>query len=366
MWPTREQQFILSLLRFSLGYEFPARFIELSSYDLNWDDISTMSVYHGISHLLYDALNRTEKIHLPRRFEKILEAEYITNLAISLSHEKALKEIIDHFTQGGLAFVVHKGLGLSALLYPKPELRPCGVDFDILVSREDYLFAKALLKEIGYQLDQAHLEALHIAYDGELKFTKLASEKKLVVDLHTDFIANHWGKVTGFVMDSFWQHLQTVKYNDFYIPHLPVNVYLFFLCIHCAAAHNFERLIHFCDVDLFIRKYQTDINWDDIARIARENGARKALYHALNYCRKLLDTPVPLHFIEQIRPGAFSIFLVPTRLLLIRNKKPPKRLNRYARLMMLDNPLLVVKSIPIFLRRHLTEFFIKRKSGPTV
>jgi len=346
-----------------LGYETSEKIKELLSQKLDWDEVAVMAVHHGISHLLYDSLKRSEAIQLPSRVEEILEAEYIGNFAMYLLYEKALKGIVDHFMQGGLAFVVHKGLGLSALLYPKPELRPCGGDFDIFVRREDYRKAKALLKEIGYRLDQAHLEAHHMTYSGEVKFVKSVIGKKLVVDLHADFIANHWGKVSGFDIKDFWDHLQAVKYNDFYIPHLPENVYLFFLCIHCAANHIFERLINFCDIDLFVRKYKDEIDWGYIAEFARKNGSRKTLYHSLNYCRALLSTPVPFHFLEQIKPSSFSISLVPTKLLLIRNKKPPLRLDRYTRLMLLDNPLLLFKSAFLYLRRILAEFLMKRRTG---
>ena len=279
-----------------------------------------------------------------------------------LLYERALKAMIQHFRQNGLSFVIHKGLGLAALLYPRPELRPCGGDFDVLIHQQDYPKAKALLEEIGYELDNIHSEQHEMSYIGEVKFIKHAGGKKLVVDLHTDFVANIWGKVSGFRLEGFWNSFPSVTYNDFRIPHLPVNVYLFFLSIHCAANHIFDRMITFCDLDLFIRKYEEEIDWNHIATIAMAKGSRKALYHALNYCRRLLGTPVPARFLEQIRPGALSIFLVPARFLLLRDKKPPKWLERYMHIMLLDNPLLVFRSVTIFVRRILEEVFLKRKT----
>jgi len=215
------------------------------------------------------------------------------------------------------------------------------------------------LNEIGYQLEQEHLETHQLTYKGQVNYVKISSGKKLVIDLHTDFTASSWVKVTGSDIHGIWDHLLEVKYNDFYIPHLPVNVYLFFLCLHCAAHHIFDRLINFCDIDLFIRKYEDKIEWESIAKLAQQHRSMKSVYHSLNYCRGLLSTPIPVPFLDRIKPTSFLVSLIPTRFLLLRNKKPPTRLYRYMHVILADDPFLLVKRACINLRRESAELFIK-------
>jgi len=169
MWPTKEQQLILSLLRFSLRHESPENTIRILSEETDWDRVAVMAEYHGISPIIYDSLLRNKEIPIPDQVKENLAREYIANSAMILLYERALKGMIRHFRQNGLSFVIHKGLGLAALLYPGPELRPCGGDFDVLIHLQDYPKAKALLEEIGYELDNIHYEQHEMSYIGEVK-----------------------------------------------------------------------------------------------------------------------------------------------------------------------------------------------------
>ena len=363
MWPTKEQQFILSFLRASLGYESWEGVTNTLSRNLNWKKVAAMMSYHGIAPLLYNALQHNTQINLPQEVTKCLSKEFISNAALGLLFEKGLKEIANHLNQNELPFAVHKGLGTAALLYPKPELRPCGGDFDLLIKKEGYVRAKALLEEIGYCLLNPAYEQYEMTYIGEVKLIKPTEGKNLFVELHVEFNANPWAKVSGFDFKGFWNNLLWVPYNDFSIPCLPVEANLFFLILHCAANHNFDRLMMFCDIDLLIRKYEAVIDWEHIALYARENHCRKALYYCLAYCRQLLGTPVPGFFLEKLNPGFFSNLLLPSRLLLVRDGLQSKTLKKYMHVFLLDNPFLFYKSVGIFLRRSFSEHLIKKKTG---
>jgi len=363
MWPTKEQRFILSLLRASLEYGSWESVIGSLSQNLDWKKVAATMCYHGIAPLLYNALQHNKQINLPQKVTECLAREFISNSALGLFFEKALKEIVAHFNQNELPFAVHKGLGIAALVYPKPELRPCGGDFDLLIKKEDYARAKSLLEEIGYCLLHPAYEQYEMTYIGEVKLVKPTEGKNLIVELHVEFNANPWAKVSGFDFKGFWDNLVPVKYNDFCIPCLPVEANLFFLILHCAANHNFDRLMMFCDIDLLIKKYEAIIDWEHIAMYSCKNHCRKALYYCLAYCRQLLGTPVPESFLEKLNPGFFFNLLLPTRHLLVRDGVQPKSLKKYMHVFLLDNPFLFYKSVGIFLTRSFSEFRIKKKAG---
>jgi hypothetical protein len=359
MWPTPEQRFILSLLRHALGHESPGLILKHPSPDLAWQDIEARALHNGIAPLLHDALRRDSRIQVPAPFEETLEAVYTANLATTLLHERELRAMVARFEQAGVRCLVLKGLGLSVMLYPKPELRPCGGDLDILIEKEDYQKAKPLLEALGYRLETDLSDAHEIEFAGELRFLKHTAGKDVVVDLHIDFTPIHLWKVAGSQRKEFWDRLLRVAYDDFHIPCLPVDASLFYLAVHCAGNHIFDRLINFCDMDLLVRKYRRAIQWEGLGRFARENGARKILYHALDYSRYLLGTPVPGGFLDALKPTALSIRLLPTRRLLMRKDRPSQILWRYVNAVLLDSPRMLAASGALFLKRVFAEGLLK-------
>ena len=352
---TGEQEFILSFLRVSLGGRSPEEPAGVPPGALDWDRVSSLAGYHGLSLLLHDFLRKNPGIEIPGETEKSLADECLSQSVLSLFHGKALGEIIRVFRNNGIPFAVHKGLGLAALLYPDPGLRPGGGDLDIFVMKEVYPKARRLLVDLGYSPADARFEDHGRRYIGEVNFTRTVAGRELVIDLHTDLIANVWGKVTGFGMEDFWDSLLEVEYHDFVIPHLPVEVALFFLGIHVSVNHIFDRLIIMCDLDLMVRKFGEEIDWDSMAGYAAGNGAKKAMYFALGYCKSFLGTPVPDSFLVRIRPGALSRALIPERMLFFQEERPPKWLERYMHVILLDKPLDSLKTARIFTSRILAE-----------
>ncbi|MCX8012634.1 MAG: nucleotidyltransferase family protein, partial [Desulfobacterota bacterium] len=324
----------------------------------------------GVGPLLYNSLLKNLPIDLPEKLKIALKEEYISNSALSLFYGKALKEIVAHLQKNEITFALHKGLGIAALLYPDPVLRPCGGDFDLFIKREDYSRTKSRLREIGYQLLQPEYEKYEINYAQEVKFIKLMPGKDILIELHLEFNAHPWTKISGFDLKGFWDKLVAVKYNDFYIPCLPVEPNLFFLILHCAVNHNFDRLILFCDIDLLIRKYQSVIDWEHIADYACQNNCRKAFYFTLNYCRQMLATPIPDSFLKRLTPGRIlHLLLSSRRIIFSKDKDNPKKglknyfCKKYMHLLLLDNPLLFYKSMALFLRWNYYAYRVKKKTG---
>jgi uncharacterized protein (DUF362 family) len=361
----QEQRFVFSLTRAALGYDSSELIASGISENLDWQKIKSVVVYNGLSSIVYDYLQTNSVLQARSDFVEQLRGEHWANIATSLLLEKALKEALEHFSKHGLTFAVHKGLALSALVYPKLNLRPAGTDLDIFIKRIDYAKAKSLLVSLGYGLEDARFERHEAKFIGEVHFVKLIGAQKVVVDLHEDFNPNHWGKVSRFDLGGFWDSLLQVQYNDFTIPHLPVEPSLFFLAIHCAANHIFDRFILLCDIDLLIRKFCGQIKWRKIGDYARRHRCRKTLYHSLSYCRRLFSTPIPEDFLSQIKPSRLSIALTPTETLILQDRKPSKRLERYMHILLLDNPLLFFRSLFIFAHRKVEAFFIQRlQSAP--
>lgn len=356
----KERRVLLELLRLSLGRvshrEFSRRFPERP----DWDAVLAMAVRHGIAPLLHRALEGAREIPMPERVASALAVEFIENAALHLLHERALRTVALLFQRRNLPFAVLKGIGLGALLYPEPEWRPPGGDIDILVKASDYGRARAALMEVGFRPDDPLSELHELTYVGEASFSMPAGGTDVIVDLHTDFNANSWGKVSGFDMEGFWDRLFTTDSYGIRLPFLPADAHLVFLAIHLAANHVFDRLINFCDLHLLVTKFAKNIDWPHIAGYARSRGGGKALFFALRLTRRLLGTPIPGPFLAAVMPGSFSRALVPARFLLLRREAPPKALHRYMHVALLDSPALMQRSMRFFVRRFLSELAVKR------
>jgi hypothetical protein len=109
--PTKEQHFVLSLLKASLGYESWEGTESALSKTLDWAKVARMISYHGILPLLFNALSQNKNISLPQKITECLFREFISNSALGLLFEKALKNIVTHFKQNNLCFAINKGWG---------------------------------------------------------------------------------------------------------------------------------------------------------------------------------------------------------------------------------------------------------------
>jgi hypothetical protein len=352
---------LLDLLRLSLGRCAPGAVSRMSFDMTDWQAVLSMAVRNGVAPLLHCGLGDARDVPIPGHVASGLATEFFENAALHLLHETALDRLGLLFQRKGIPFVVLKGVGLGALLYPQPEWRPCGGDIDILVQNADYGRARSALLEIGYEPDDPISERHELTYTGEAEFSTSMGGTKIIVDLHTDFNANSWGKVSGFDMEGFWEDRFFMEHHGIRMPFLPADAHLVFLAIHLAANHVFDRLINFCDLDLLVRKFARDIDWRHIAGYVRSRGGGKALYFALSYTRRLLGTPIPAWFLEALKPGPFSRALVPARHLLLRGEPPPKAMHRYIHVVLLDDPRLMQKSLRFFVRRFLSERAVKRR-----
>ena len=351
----REQRALLLMTRLALGHESDKAPLRSISPETDWDAVAAMIVHHGVAPLLHRAVEKDPGFPIPKGVRARLAGEFISCSAVRLFQERALYEVVRLLNGHSLPFVILKGIPLAALVYPDPESRPSGGDIDLLIRNEDYPGVKRALAEIGYRLDNPRSEYHELTYIGEAVFSKDVGGGRSVLDVHTDFNANSWGKVSGVDMEGFGQGRETVECLGARLPVLPVNAHLVFLAFHAAANHVFDRMIIFCDLDLMIRKYENRIDWSAIAARADARGGKKALYFALYYCKELLGTPVPSSFLRAVRPGPAARALIPERRLLLQREAPSKNIHRYMHLVLLDSPLLMFKSFGFFMKRFLSE-----------
>lgn len=353
-WFDPEQRALIYLLRHCLGYA-PAP-VPADSYSnpFDWGRFIRLANHHRVAGLLHRCIPKDTPAHLPAPVMDALERAQIAQMALTMSHTRELKRIVQKLTDHHHAFLVHKGIPLAASVYPEMDCRPCGSDFDLFIKKQDEHAVIGILNTLGYHIEDSAYERINKKYTGEITLLRRTGNKLFMVDLHVEFAANAWARVTGFDMQDVWDHLACVEISGVHVPHLPPMPYFFFLATHCAN-HLFDGLITFCDLDLFIRKYAERIDWEGVVATARKTRSTKVLYYACAYTRMYLETPVPPDVLARLKPAAGHQRLMPEKRLLMRETAPPKYLKRYLHLVMLDHPVAIGKSLYHFTARHARE-----------
>ncbi len=357
-WFTTEQQLVVHLLRCSLGYDGPQVHFHSELEQVDWDCFIRIASHHCVILLLFPYLCRDQEVRLPKAVMAAFEKVTIGQIALGLSHTQELKQIVHTLTAQHHRFFVHKGIALAAQIYPELQSRPCGSDFDIYIKRQDEGAVIQTLATLGYGIENKAYERINKKYTGEISLIKRTGTKTYTVDLHVEFAADAWARVTGFDMQDHWQKPAFVDVAGTRIPHLAVKPYLFFLAFHCAN-HQFDKLITFCDLDLFIRKYAEDIDWEDVVITAKKNRSSKLLFYALKYTQMYLQTPVPQDVFTKLKPAPYHVFLMPEKCLLLRDSPPPNSMKRRMHLLLLDRPIVLIKSVYHFTSRHVHQTVLK-------
>jgi hypothetical protein len=67
--------------------------------------------------------------------------------------------------------------------------------------------------------------------------------------------------------------------------------------------HGFNRLIWLKDLDLLLRAYQHQLDWDLVTSVARQEGVQASVWYTLYLTRMLLATPIPAGLLERLQPA---------------------------------------------------------------
>jgi hypothetical protein len=73
------------------------------------------------------------------------------------------------------------------------------------------------------------------------------------------------------------------------------------LCVH-VHKHGYSRLIWLKDLDLLLRRYARQLNWDLVTEVARDEGVSASVWYTLQVVRRVLRTPLPEE-VETLRPN---------------------------------------------------------------
>jgi Uncharacterised nucleotidyltransferase len=232
------------------------------------------------------AAHEAGALHVPERAAEDLVARHRAAMVAALGLERTLLELATAFEDRGLEFVVLKGPAVAHTGYPDPSWRPFN-DLDILVRTGDWRPALGLLANLGLRRrlpeprpgfdERFGKAATHVTPDG------------MEIDLHRTLAEGPFGLWID--PDELFDHVTTVPLGGRRLPRLDDSALLAHACVHAALGQMEPLLYELRDIAQILAVGRVD--WDSLARWAREWRLAAVLAHAFHLTTKALAVQVP-------------------------------------------------------------------------
>ncbi len=287
--PTLEEEALLLGLRSARDPAAIPRLAALFQGPFDGAGLVRLALEHGVLPLLQRNLEALGEL-VPAPVARLL-AENARRCAwrgLQLTGE--LVELLELFAARGIQALPYKGPALAAGAYGGVDRRQFG-DLDLLLDRRDVLRAKEVLSDRGYrpqrQLDAAQ-ERAYLAKRYAYSFGR--EEDRMWVELHWRVLPRHFRPRLDF--DVLWRRAgkETIGGRQVRAPSL--EDHLLVLCLH-AAKHRWQLLLWLCDVAELLDRRRAELDWRQIARRARRQGAERRLLVTLLLAREHLAVEIP-------------------------------------------------------------------------
>ena len=173
-------------------------------------------------------------------------------------------------------------------------------DIDLLCRESDFAAVHRCLTALGYFTEAPENLPPRVS-DKETYFERhfIDHNNSVHIELHVD--AMKLG-VRSPDPESVWKRAIPIDIDG--VPTLGFGMedQVFSLCVHLHR-HGFTRLIWFKDIDLIIRKYGDDLDWETIIELADSEGAGSSLWYTFKLLKIMLDTPISEDLIKKLRPN---------------------------------------------------------------
>jgi len=219
-----------------------------------------------------------------------LKQKYMINAQKSMLISAELLRVVTILSKENIEAISFKGSSLSMLLYSDVISRQYS-DIDILIEYEDIEKIYAILSQNGYE------KTLNITPNQEQKWYKNSKDMLLFHTTKGIHIEFHWLLVDrDFPIEFDIKDYQNITINSQTIKTFGNEDLLIYLTIH-GSTHLWHQIGWIKDIDMMINTQ--NIDWD-ILKSRLNSTNQKAFILGLYLSYKLLDTPVPNYYKEQM------------------------------------------------------------------
>jgi hypothetical protein len=270
-----------------------------------------------------------------------------------LLFKQPLNALFDHLEAQNIEFLVLKGWAFMGDIYTDLSQRSIS-DVDILLKPQDLKSVVSRLQIEGFNcfLGSQCIENLDSAGANrtplELSFN---NSQDVTIDLHAHIMPSDWALPAYDIdMGAIWQG--SSPYTDWTgneRKRLNYEHTVLHLITHIMR-HDLgtQSPQSFRDLDLWVRKYQSEINWDEIIELSNKWGLNTDLCFVTSYSQILLKTPFPQAFLTTLKNSLnrqkWIRKLIPLSAVRTSQKLPWWRVI-LAKILVIDHPIKILKHL---------------------
>ncbi len=266
---------------------------ESTAFDLtanDWESLVPLARKHGVSGLLYQAIQTLQRDKVPSSVLATLRETYLnTHLVQRLAYEE-LAALLAEFQQQNLEMIVLKGAALAKTIYPDAALRPFG-DLDLLIHPEDNARAVEILRARNYEMGTDMGTEQDSALWGQQTFYRTGNHPARV-ELHWHlFVMPYYRKRAPLAW--FWEHRASFEFYQHTAQAFDAIANLLHLSAHSSLHHHDTRLIWLYDLALLMERERERLDWHSLVETAQAFGLGRALQHALTQASETWNFALP-------------------------------------------------------------------------
>lgn len=272
----------------------------------DWDAFLWWTRRHCVLPTVYENLRRVAWDLVPVEAQSSLEAGYRRNSMRSLALAGETVRLIGLLSQAGIAAIPIKGQVLATQVYGKLSSRHAG-DIDLLIAPENIDKADAILRGLGYLLDNSEWISTPVRRQVILRNSHhrqySSAENRFQVEVHwrlSDVLT------LPLQFDWLWAHGERMHFSNRQLTVLPDLHNLLFLCVH-GAVHGWSRLQWLCDIAH--SQFRRTADWLRLLALARRLNAARPVLQAAMLVQMLLHLPLPEAVLTEVNrdPALFGL-----------------------------------------------------------
>jgi hypothetical protein len=321
-----EQRFITESIRAFLGYYNAKKLNRLFKLS-DIRKLNTIIARQNIGGYFYHlCLNKVFAcLNIPADTFETWKRTSGRNLITNELNDREAIELINELTKNKIDYTYIKGLSMRHRCYGN-EYVNSSVDIDLFIRKSDYAKVKNILLAGGYEIpvdyyiDKIAIKGPFEEFEKkeyEICFVKQQNALEFIVDLQWDFIGRDKSSVFHriYSLEPFYRFddIDEIEVKDYKIKIFRLETEFVNMSFHYAFHHGFKGIKWLTDICLFIKQYESKIDFESIFKIADINlkkilGIILMLSYDFNYQRKISKEQKKLFCVDKLLPFEYSFY----------------------------------------------------------
>lgn len=256
-----------------------------------WHKLIKKAKERKVASMLFHNLSQGKKISLiPKESQIALRKAYLATLSKNMKIYEELAKLLRMLNDEEIHIIALKGIALAELVYENIALRPM-IDIDLLARSKDIKRINDILLKLNWNIQEGFITT---GFNEEFSKHISYTINRVLLEIHP--------KLNEFPKLDPWDNAVSANIcsNNTFI--LGKEDFFLHLCIHLEDHYRTgleTNLIWYIDIVKFLQLYQSDINWDYVAKISIEYGYDGIIHSILNEINRSFNITIPDQIINR-------------------------------------------------------------------